>query len=599
MNVIPMKASSTIAAHPAARPSSPSVRFTAAGRAGDDEVDQHRVEGPEVDRGSRRSAGAASSAGAPPRAPPTTGRARSRSSRSAWCAPRSPSERRLHELHVVVGEAEQRARDRRAEHPRARASRSRSGSGTAPRSREDDSPPIVGVPAFWWWPCGPSSRMCWPNSRSRRNSMNFGLRKMQISRAPCRRDAGSRPASSRPRPAPRRRPPRPTPRERLHEHGVAGAQQPAAAPRPPPASATAWVSPSKPRRISAASGPTVTSRSTPALARRARRSRGGGRRPRARARACRRAPPRAAPAARRGKVVDRGAHRHRVGVVGVVDDEHPAGSSRAGRAAPRTRTSSGRSGSTPSARAAATAASRLRRLWACPKAAQLDALAVVVDLRPRRRRPEQPHLAALAEGDRASSARRCGASSGSPAGTTAVAPGARPAISSAFAAAIASSEPSSSRCAGPTLTITPTSGRAIAVSSAIWPGPRIAISRTSARCRAGAARIASGSPISVFRFSRARGGGAAREQRGEDVLGRGLAGRAGDRDHTRAARAPLAGHALQLDPSELTANRTTRSPRHVDGTPLERGVGQERDAIRAGRHLARLVGSHHGEQGPL
>ena len=29
MNVIPMKASSTIAAHPAASPSSPSVRFTA------------------------------------------------------------------------------------------------------------------------------------------------------------------------------------------------------------------------------------------------------------------------------------------------------------------------------------------------------------------------------------------------------------------------------------------------------------------------------------------------------------------------------------------------------------------------------------------
>ena len=36
------------------------------------------------------------------------------------------------------------------------------------------SPPIVGVPALAWWPSGPSSRICWPNSRSRRYSMNFG-----------------------------------------------------------------------------------------------------------------------------------------------------------------------------------------------------------------------------------------------------------------------------------------------------------------------------------------------------------------------------------------------------------------------------------------
>src|SRR4051794_37266827 len=43
-------------------------------------------------------------------------------------------------------------------------------------------PPIVGVPAFSWWPSGPSSRMFWPNSRRRRYEMNFGLRKMQMSR---------------------------------------------------------------------------------------------------------------------------------------------------------------------------------------------------------------------------------------------------------------------------------------------------------------------------------------------------------------------------------------------------------------------------------
>src|SRR4051794_19133033 len=42
-------------------------------------------------------------------------------------------------------------------------------------------PPIVGVPALAWCSCGPSSRMCWPNSLTRRNSMNLGPRKMQIS----------------------------------------------------------------------------------------------------------------------------------------------------------------------------------------------------------------------------------------------------------------------------------------------------------------------------------------------------------------------------------------------------------------------------------
>src|ERR1700749_5065921 len=43
------------------------------------------------------------------------------------------------------------------------------------------SPPIVGVPALAWCSGGPSSRMCCPNSFTRRYSMNFGPRKMQIS----------------------------------------------------------------------------------------------------------------------------------------------------------------------------------------------------------------------------------------------------------------------------------------------------------------------------------------------------------------------------------------------------------------------------------
>ena len=71
-------------------------------------------------------------------------------------------------------------------------------------------------------------------------------------------------------------------------------------------------------------------------------------------------------------------------------------------------------------------------------------------------------------------------------------------MSSALAAATASTSPSSSRCTGPTLMITPTSGSAIAQSSAIWPGPRMPISRTSAWVSSGAESIASGIPISVL-----------------------------------------------------------------------------------------------------
>src|SRR3954451_15443517 len=42
-------------------------------------------------------------------------------------------------------------------------------------------PPIVGVPALPGCPAGPSSRICCPNSFSRRYSMNFGPRNMHKS----------------------------------------------------------------------------------------------------------------------------------------------------------------------------------------------------------------------------------------------------------------------------------------------------------------------------------------------------------------------------------------------------------------------------------
>src|SRR5690349_18571210 len=65
--------------------------------------------------------------------------------------------------------------------PIARQSRSVSSRNGTAIAVKMMMPPIVGVPALEWWPSGPSSRMFWPNSRARRNEMNFGDRKMQMS----------------------------------------------------------------------------------------------------------------------------------------------------------------------------------------------------------------------------------------------------------------------------------------------------------------------------------------------------------------------------------------------------------------------------------
>ena len=159
-------------------------------------------------------------------------------------------------------------------------------------------------------------------------------------------------------------------------------------------------------------------------------------------------------------------------------------------------------------RAAASAASRFRCRWACvngtSSAIRSPARSIV------RRAPScscssVPSSSTSPPGPNvtvSTSPRRCGVRSASPAGTTAVPPGFRPAISSALAAAIASSDPSSSRWTGPTLTITATSGSAIAASSAIWPSPRMPISSTSTSVSAAASRISSGRPISVLKFAR-------------------------------------------------------------------------------------------------
>ena len=96
-----------------------------------------------------------------------------------------------------------------------------------------------------------------------------------------------------------------------------------------------------------------------------------------------------------------------------------------------------------------------------------------------------------------SSRSRNGSSSGS-SGTTAVPPAGSEATTSAFASATRSTVPSSSRCTGPMLVITPTSGRAIAHSSAIWPSPRMPISQTTTSV-SGSIRVSvSGRPISLL-----------------------------------------------------------------------------------------------------
>src|SRR3954451_16663001 len=145
------------------------------------------------------------------------------------------------------------------------------------------------------------------------------------------------------------------------------------------------------------------------------------------------------------------------------------------------------SGSTPTARAAASAASALEHMCADVNGSLSAGGSSLTS-------PPGPNVTVV------TSARRCGSRSGSFAGTIAVPPGSSAAISSPFVAAVASMLPSNSRCTGPMLTITPTSGSAISASSAIWPLPRIAISRTRTSVPGGAPRIVSGSPISVFRF---------------------------------------------------------------------------------------------------
>ena len=126
-------------------------------------------------------------------------------------------------------------------------------------------PPIVGVPAFAWWPSGPSSRMCWPNSRSRRNAMNFGRQEDADEQRGGARDQDLAHATA----VPRRRSAsattsRPTPRDALTSTVSPGCEQARHERRGRRGVGDARASRRRtPRAMCAARGPTVTSRSTP------------------------------------------------------------------------------------------------------------------------------------------------------------------------------------------------------------------------------------------------------------------------------------------------------------------------------------------------
>ncbi len=74
-------------------------------------------------------------------------------------------------------------------------------------------------------------------------------------------------------------------------------------------------------------------------------------------------------------------------------------------------------------------------------------------------------------------------------------------MSSALAAATSSMVPTSSRCTGAMLVITPTSGSATRASSRICPTPRIAISTTATSVERSTSSSVSGTPISLLRLA--------------------------------------------------------------------------------------------------
>ncbi len=196
------------------------------------------------------------------------------------------------------------------------------------------------------------------------------------------------------------------------------------------------------------------------------------------------------PSRRLGQVVDRRAHGHRVGVVAVRRraPRRRAARSRCPRIAEK-RTSRRPRGVYPSARAAATAASRLRRLCACANDGRSSIRSPACDdqHRPVRAALRQRHVAALAERDRVQVRAQVRRRAAAPPPAPPRSPPARgPRSAPPWRPRSPRACPAARGAPGPTLTITPTSGSAIAVSCAICPGPRIASSSTSSSVSPGA-----------------------------------------------------------------------------------------------------------------
>ena len=107
---------------------------------------------------------------------------------------------------------------------------------------------------------------------------------------------------------------------------------------------------------------------------------------------------------------------------------------------------------------------------------------------------------------------------------------------SPLATAISSLLPNSPTCAVPTLRTVATWGGAIVHRYATWPTPRAPISATRNRVRRSIRQTVNGTPSSLLRLPTGATVGPGRlEHLGQQVLGRGLARRAGDRHHPESA----------------------------------------------------------------
>ena len=136
-------------------------------------------------------------------------------------------------LHVVVEEPDDPEPDRR-EHEREPRDVNRCAVDRVTRGSRDTArrcitiPPIVGVPIFSRWVCGPSSRIRWPHPHARNARIASGRAEQRHGRDPPRRPRGSRsPQRLRQRSSPTTREPLRAP-DRRAGHGRA---RPRAQPR--------------------------------------------------------------------------------------------------------------------------------------------------------------------------------------------------------------------------------------------------------------------------------------------------------------------------------------------------------------------------------